>query len=124
MGKKPKDMTEWLEIAFESSSSLTSEFFAFANAFKQYLKRQTGQHFVLEGWNMGHFYVGGFLYNSRTGKHVYFSTSDVRHFPNEWYSNVLIRTAKNTSDYTGGDNNYCPLYRLNETALRLTAIDK
>lgn len=51
----------------------------------------------------GFYYFSGF-FTSPSGQVYYFSCSDVRHFP---YTQLLIRTAKNYKDYTGGANQYC-----------------
>lgn len=93
---------KWLTHEFQSSSVKTPEFKSFANDFIKDLKSlATGYEFV--NVSKGHFYVSGFL--KKADKYVYFSISDVRFFRNEWYKNILIRTAKNDKDYTGGVNN-------------------
>lgn len=53
-------------------------------------------------FNKWHFYCSGFISDSTNG-HVYFSTSDVR-----WklQDHILIRTAKNTKDFTWWTNEY------------------
>lgn len=50
----------------------------------------------------GHFYFYGFLTRKSDGQAIYFSISDVRYFPGE---KMLIRTAKDYRDFTGGTNN-------------------
>ena len=52
----------------------------------------------------GHYYFSGFA--TKNEKVIYFSISDVRHFPED---KVLIRTAKDYRDFTGGGNNYAQL---------------
>ena len=52
----------------------------------------------------GHYYFSGFA--TKNNKIIYFSISDVRYFPND---DLLIRTAKDYKDYTGGYNNYSSL---------------
>ena len=59
-------------------------------------------HFSNIKFNQGHYYFSGFA--EKNYKIIYFSISDVRHFPND--NSVLIRTAKHTKDWTGGSNNY------------------
>ena len=52
----------------------------------------------------GHYYFSGFA--TKNNKVIYFSIPDVRY---SWSSdglNLLIRTAKDYKDYTGGSNNY------------------
>lgn len=51
----------------------------------------------------GFYYFSGF-FTSPSGQVYYMSCSDVRHFP---YKQLLIRTAKDYKDYTGGSNQYC-----------------
>ena len=56
----------------------------------------------------GHYYFSGFA--TKNNKAIYFSISDVRHFPpTGGGANLLIRTAKDYKDYTGGSNNYSSL---------------
>ena len=63
------------------------------------------------GWEVdrisgNYFYLSGFLYNESMNRWVYISISDVRFWQDEWHDKVLIRTAKNNKDYTGGVNQY------------------
>jgi hypothetical protein len=53
--------------------------------------------------NYGFYYFSGF-FTSPSGQVYYISCSDIRHFG---YKKLLIRTAKNYSDFTGGSNQYC-----------------
>lgn len=54
--------------------------------------------------NVGHYYISGFF---TVGEQpYYFSISDVRYaYPHEKYQ-MLIRTAKDYKDYTGGSNHF------------------
>jgi hypothetical protein len=52
--------------------------------------------------NYGFYYFSGF-FKSKTGQCYYISCSDTR----GGYNQLLIRTAKDYSDYTGGSNQYC-----------------
>ena len=72
-------------------------------------------------WSNGHFYCTAFILNPVTKKLVYLSISDVRHFPNEWANNILMRTVKHGKDYTGGANTYTTLDGLGARARALTA---
>lgn len=124
--KRKKDslglrIKKWLDYPFESSSGLTKEFSLFSKDFKKYLKEKIKDSFDLVNWSRGHFGISGFLKNKKNNKLVYFSCSDVRHFPNSWYENLLIRTAKNEKDYTGGSNDYCKFPNIKEKAIELTA---
>ena len=56
----------------------------------------------------GHYYFSGFA--TKNNKVIYYSISDVRHFPPIGGSaDLLIRTAKDYKDYTGGSNNWSSL---------------
>jgi len=98
---------KWLGNLFQSSSVKTEEWQAFVRDFRSDMKsmlKDTG--WILHDLSNGHFYVSGFLKNTRDGSFVYFSTSDVRFWQDEWHNNLLIRTAKHDKDYTGGYNQY------------------
>jgi hypothetical protein len=102
-------------VEFESSCGKTEQFKSFVRAFRSDVKR------LLKGFDIqisvGHFYVSGFV--SQGDKHVYFSVSDVRHFSDDWYNHVLVRTAKDTKDYHGGSNNYTTLPQLRQAVENL-----
>ncbi len=99
---------KWIGYEFESSSGLTQEFVNFVKDFKKAVISQLPEGYKLVSFSRGHFYVSGFIQNS-AGKYVYFSIRDVRFFKNAWCTNILIRTAKNDKDFTGGANCFCDL---------------
>lgn len=104
-------MNQWTNYKFESSSSTIPEFASFARAFKNWLKAEAGNDFEIVSFNRGHFYISGFLKNTKNNKLVYFSIPDVR-FNNDWSNQILVRTAKHDKDYSGGANNFVRLYSL------------
>jgi len=55
----------------------------------------------------GHYYFSGFA--TKNNKAIYFSIPDVRYGWSSDGNNLLIRTAKDYKDYTGGSNNYSSL---------------
>lgn len=107
-------MEKWVGFRFESSSGLTPEFSTFAREYKRAVKKMIGDKFELLNWNRGHFYISGFVKNKTNGKYVYFRISDVRHFPDDWYNNILVRTAQNDKDYTGRKNHYANFGNLSD----------
>lgn len=109
-------MQKWVNYQFESSTTKTPEFKSFARDFKKAFKHLLGDDYHIE-MSVNHFYISGFI--AKDGKFIYFSTSDVRFFPNEWYNKLLIRTSKDMSDYTGGPNNYTSINHLKENVNRL-----
>jgi hypothetical protein len=117
-----KKLEDWRGNSFESSSGKTPEFIAFARAFRAYVtKKARLNNLQVINLSTGHFYLSGFFFNPRSGKYAYFSTSDVRHFLDSWWDDVLIRTAQHDKDYTGGSNQSVTLVGIGEMALRLTA---
>ena len=116
-----KKLEDWRGNSFESSSCRTPEFAAFARAFRAHItKKAKLNNLQLVNVSTGHFYLCGFFLNPRSGKYAYFSISDVRHFPDSWWNNVLIRTAQHDKDWTGGSNRYTALVGIGEAALQLT----
>lgn len=61
------------------------------------------------------FGCSGFITDPRTGKHVYVNT-DHNHWTN---TRALFRTAKSTTDYTGGHNNFATYDLLAESVVYL-----
>ena len=116
-----RKLDQWLYVEFISSCYKTEQFKAFSRVFQSELKKQLPQGCRLVGYHAGHFYVSGFVLNETTGKYVYFSTSDVRFFRNEWYHHLLVRTAISDRDFTGGTNQYVPFYEAAELLEKLMA---
>jgi len=110
--KKLNGIEKWIDYPFESSSGPTNEWVAFCKDFKKYIKNNLPQNAELVSWRKGHFYVSGFV--KKNNKYVYFSCSDVRFFQNEWYNNLLLRTAKDANDFKGGTNEYTNLKKFKE----------
>lgn len=60
----------------------------------------------------------GFI--QKNGKFVYYSFNDYRYdLFGKWYERILIRTAQNEHDYTGGPNHYADLDNLRYEVDRL-----
>ena len=116
-------MKKWLNYEFESSTVQTPEFKTFARSFKTALNKQLKEKSklaVIVSYNIGHFYVSGFIREyPDTDKYVYFSISDVRYSKNDWYKHILYRTAKDTKDFTGGNNNYTSFDNFAENVVKL-----
>lgn len=78
------------------------------NAEKTIVRRALKQaDFTDIKFSNGYYYFSGFA--TKNNKAIYFSIPDVRY---GWASdglNLLIRTAKDYKDYTGGSNNYSSL---------------
>lgn len=96
----------WLTVLdkteFESSSGLTPQFSSFYRLFKKEFKELLLTHNVNPVdiiINRGHFYIYGF-FKMLNGKIFYFNLGDVRF----WKNHMMVRTAKDFKDYTGGSN--------------------
>jgi hypothetical protein len=101
--------TKWLGHYFESNGGYrTEDCNQFLRDVRSDVKAMVkGTDWVLHSFSAGYFYFAGFLYNAKRDRFVYFMSSDIRFFPEEWNTNLLIRTAKHDKDYTGGRNTYC-----------------
>ena len=114
-----KDLERYLNYEFSSGPYTGQDYKTFQTKYINYLRslcKQNGWELVNIGRN--HYCFTAFVKNSQ-GKHIYLSVSDVRFFNNEWYNHILIRTAKNEKDYSGGRNNYTTLSELKTAITRL-----
>lgn len=111
MENMPNSLEAFKNWEFSSGVTTGLDFKVFSRLFKRELKRQLSAYGIkLVRFNVGHYYLSGFV--EKNNKFAYFSISDVRYFPDAWHSNILIRTAKSASDYTGGSNSYTSLNKL------------
>ena len=106
----------WLNVTFESSCYKTPQFMTFVTDFSKHMRSVFKGKVKGIKFSVGHFYISGFI-EKLDGTFVYFSTSDVRHFPGEWYHHILYRSAKSLTDCTGGSNHFTSLDKLVEAAL-------
>ena len=90
---------------FESSTGRTPQYMEFHRTFKREIKKLLEPHVKrIEVSKPNHFDVSGF-FELNDGRIYYFSLSDLR-----WSKEkLLVRTAKDFKDYTGGMNQYIPL---------------
>lgn len=104
----PRDLEGFKSWQFTSGSSIGKDFQTFSRIFRNWLKKNIPTGASVASYNRGHYYLSGFI--ERNGKYVYFTVGDVR-FSAIWSTNILVRTAKSSKDYTGGMNNYTTLDR-------------
>ena len=109
---------KWINHEFSSGCTTGRDFRDFSKEFKSNVKKRLPGPITLEKYNSGHYYLSGFLYNNKTNKWCYFSIMDVRGSRNE---QVMIRTAKDERDFTGGRNNWIKFEEIGDMALSLTA---
>ena len=100
-----KNVLKLTQSHFESSSGRTPEYLSwhrkFKNAFKKFLTARGITD--IEIGKPNHFDMSGFF--TVKGQAWYFSISDLRWFKDA----MLVRTAKDYKDYSGGMNHYVTL---------------
>lgn len=114
-----KDLEKYIDYEFSSGCYTGDDYKSFQTKYINYLRsicKQNHWHLVNVGRN--HYCFSAFI-KSAENKCVYVSISDVRFFTNEWYNNILIRTAKNEQDYHGGFNHRTTLKELEMKAMEL-----
>ena len=87
---------------FQSSSHKTAQWKSAYRKSINYLKKVLKPYIKDQSFSNGHFYFSGFI-KTIHDQVFYISISDVRYFKE---GKILIRTAKDFKDYTGGSNNY------------------
>lgn len=109
---KLQELKKYIDYEFSTGIYTGEDYKAFQTKYINYLKTMCkDNHWQLVNVGKNHYCFSAFIKSSHH-KYVYISISDVRYFSNEWYSHILVRTAKNEVDYRGGFNNYTTLERL------------
>ena len=116
---KLADLKKYLNYEFSTGSYTGEDYKSFQTKYINYLKAMCkDNHWRLAKVGKNHYCFSAFIVSAQN-KYVYISISDVRYFTNEWYSHILIRTAKSDTDYRGGFNHYTSLENLPNKAARL-----
>lgn len=114
-----KDLEKYIDYEFSSGCYTGNDYKSFQTKYINFLRSICKQnHWQLVNVGRNHYCFSAFI-KSAENKCVYVSISDVRFFTNEWYSNILIRTAKNEQDYYGGFNHRTTLKELEMKAMEL-----
>lgn len=114
-----KDLEKYIDYEFSSGCYTGDDYKSFQTKYINFLRSICKQnHWQLVNVERNHYCFSAFI-KSAENKCVYVSISDVRFFTNEWYSNILIRTAKNEQDYYGGFNHRTTLKELEMKAMEL-----
>ena len=114
-----KDLEKYIDFEFSSGCYTGDDYKSFQTKYINYLRSICKQnHWQLVNVGRNHYCFSAFI-KSAENKCVYVSISDVRFFTNEWYNNILIRTAKNEQDYYGGFNHRTTLKELEMKAMEL-----
>ena len=116
---KLNDLKKYIDYEFSSGCYTGEDYKSFQTKYINYLRAMCKEnHWELVKVGKSHYCFSAFIKSSEN-KCVYLSISDVRYFSNEWYSHILVRTAKSEVDYRGGFNNYTTLENLGYTVARL-----
>ena len=110
---KINKLKKYLGYEFSTGCYTGDDYKSFQTKYINYLKA-----ICRENLGRNHYCFSAFI-KSYENKCVYISISGVRYFPGDWYNRILIRKAKNESDYRGGFNHYMTLDRLNAKAAEL-----
>lgn len=114
-----KDLEKYIDYEFSSGCYTGEDYKSFQTKYINFLRSICKQnHWQLVNVGRNHYCFSAFI-KSAENKCVYISISDVRFFTNEWYNNILIRTAKNEQDYRGGFNHRTTLKELEMKAMEL-----
>ena len=114
-----KDLEKYIDYEFSSGCYTGNDYRSFQTKYINFLRSICKQnHWQLVNVGRNHYCFSAFI-KSAENKCVYVSISDVRFFTNEWYNNILIRTAKNEQDYYGGFNHRTTLKELEMKAMEL-----
>lgn len=114
-----KDLEKYIDYEFSSGCYTGDDYKSFQTKYINFLRSICKQnHWQLVNVGRNHYCFSAFI-KSAENKCVYVSISDVRFFTNEWYNNILIRTAKNEQDYYGGFNRRTTLKELEMKAMEL-----
>lgn len=114
-----KDLEKYIDYEFSSGCYTGDDYKSFQTKYINLLRSICKQnHWQLVNVGRNHYCFSAFI-KSAENKCVYVSISDVRFFTNEWYNNILIRTAKNEQDYYGGFNHRTTLKELEMKAMEL-----
>ena len=115
-------MEKWLGYQFSTGISPGEDYKKFQAAAKRALKQLANNNgFDIHSFNGNHYCFSAVLKHQENGRHIYVSISDVRYFPDQWYTHVLIRTMSHEKDWTGGHNNYCEWPDIGSMAQRLVS---
>lgn len=114
-----KDLEKYIDYEFSSGCYTGDDYKSFQTKYINFLRSMCKQnHWQLVNIGRNHYCFSAFI-KSAENKCVYVSISDVRFFTNEWYNNILIRTAKNEQDYHGGFNHRTTLKELEMKVMEL-----
>lgn len=113
MSKIDKLIKDYSGHTFSSGGETGSDYKTFEKKYKNILKEIADNiNANLIDFSKNHYTFSAFI--ERDDSFAYISISDVRHFNNEWKDNILVRTAKYANDFSGGQNSFTNLKKLEQ----------
>lgn len=108
----PTSLRPYVDYCFSSGGVAGEDYLSFQRKYKNYLNKILPAGAVIQQWNKNHYEFSAVI--ERNGKLAYLRIADVRYCPNEWFTNILVRTMAHNKDWTGGPNQYACLFNLTE----------
>ena len=109
----PTTLKPFFNYRFSSGPITGEDFNSFNTKYKNVIKKLLPIGYTIHSWKGGHYESSGVI-STPDNKYIYIGFSDVRFFPNEWISNILIRTMNSPKDWTGGINHSTSLFTFTE----------
>lgn len=110
-------LEKWLGYKFSTGVEAGEDYKKFQRAARASLKKICeAENITIYSFHGNHYTFSAVLKNMETEKYVFVSISDVRHWQDEWYYKVLIRTMEHEKDWRGGANHYCKWNEIGKTA--------
>lgn len=114
----PRTLSSFVDYQFSSGGYIGDDFKSFNIKFRNAIKKLLPNEYAIHSWNRGHYYCSAVI-EAPKGKFIYISIPDVRHWTNEWFTNILCRTMKHDKDWTGGPNHYTTLFTFTQDIEKL-----
>lgn len=114
----PQTLRPFVDYRFSSGSITGDDFKSFSKKFKNAIKKMLPEGYAIHSWNNNHYCASGVI-KTPENNFIYISISDVRFFPNEWFSDILIRSMKHAEDWTGGPNRRTTLFTFSEDVQKI-----
>lgn len=120
--KSKAKVEAFLGYRFSSGGITGEDYKKFERAYRAYLRElATKNGLELASFLKGHYNFSCFIRDAETKECLYISISDVRYFEHEWHDQILVRTAHDIKDYTGGTNHRVSLNQLDRYIKRWTS---
>ena len=114
----PATLRPYVDYVFSSGAFATDDYKTFEKKFKRVIVKLLPEGYSMHSWHSNH-YECSWVIKTPEDKFIYGSISDVGGAPNEWLSNILIRTMKHDKDWSGGFNNYTSIFTFTEDIKKL-----